>query len=446
MKRFLKNVLFLVFFALIAVVILNNVYKGIGYGYFKKALSRSGVTFFTRDNKINYSDMNSYKIENKDYNNATFYKSVKLNKNTPYRITCMIKTEEVEILNDRYENSGAKIYIMDTDEQSVAVTGTHDWQKVSLLFNSRQNEELNIGFMLGGSSNSGNVKGTAWFSDLKIEEGSLDDDNNWNVVCFIYKNTNVNLLDMNYKYTMSEDDIAQINNCMERFKSSCEEMSDGKMSVTYKVIEIDSSLSELSFDQDKGYYIDSKNISKQIDKYLDNENFDHIFVCARLSDENSCIPNKNWIGLGSMEYKGIGFSNIRMPTEAKSDKYVYNSKTNTFPEEVFIHEFLHTLEKNSRKYGYDIPDLHDNEKYGYKNNDVNGLYDWYKAYMTKTIDNNLGLDASIYNLKPLDDNNFTNAKKLDEFEDVRNIAERLKLVLKTMRDGIVSYKFERTEN
>ena len=56
MKRFLKNVLFLVFFALIAVVILNNLYKGIGYGYFKKALSRSGVTFFTRDNKIRYSD------------------------------------------------------------------------------------------------------------------------------------------------------------------------------------------------------------------------------------------------------------------------------------------------------------------------------------------------------------------------------------------------------
>ena len=52
MKRFLKNVLFIVFFVFIAVFAMNNVYKKIGYGYFKKALSKSGITFFTRDNKI----------------------------------------------------------------------------------------------------------------------------------------------------------------------------------------------------------------------------------------------------------------------------------------------------------------------------------------------------------------------------------------------------------
>lgn len=439
MKRFLKNVLFLAFFALIGVIVINILYKQIGYGYFKKALSRSGVTFFTRDNTIKYSDMNSYKIENKDYNNATFYKTIKLNKNTPYRITCMIKTENVEILNKRYENSGAKIYIMGSDEQSEAITGTKDWTKVTLMFNSKQNEELDIGFMLGGDSNSGNVKGTAWFSDLKIEEGYLDEDNNWNFVCFIFKNTNVNLLDMNYKYTMTEEDIKQIKDCMERMKNSCYEMSNHQMTVSYKIIEIDESITKLSYDDSKGYYIDPKDVSKQIDKYITEENFDHIFVCARLNDENSCIPNKNWIGLGSMEYKEIGFSNIRMPTLKGSTQYVYNEKTNTFPEEVFIHEFLHTLEKNGRKYGFNIPNLHDNEEYGYSKSDVNGLYDWYKAYMTQSIgDNNLGIDKSIYKLKPLDNNNFINAKELNEFEDVRNIAERLKLVIKTIRDGIIN--------
>lgn len=438
MKRFLKNVLFLAFFALIAVIIMNTLYKQIGYGYFKKALSRSGVTFFTRDNTIKYSDMNSYKIENKDYNNASFYKTIKLNKNTPYRISCMIKTENVEILNKRYENSGAKIRIMGSDEQSYAVTGSTDWTKVTLMFNSKQNDELDIGFMLGGDSNSGNVRGTAWFSDLKIEEGYLDESNNWNFVCFIFKNTNVNLLDMNYKYSMSDKDIEQMKSCMERFQSSCEEMSNHKMTVSYKIIEIDDAITQLSYDESKGYYIDPKDISKQIDKYLSEENFDHIFVCARLNDDNSCIPNKNWIGLGSMEYHGIGFSNIKMPTDKESVQYVYNDNSNTFPEEVFIHEFLHTLEKNSKKYGFDIPSLHDNESYGYEKSDVNGLYDWYKAYMNKSIDNHLGIDERIYKLKPLNDNNFKNAKVLNEFEDVRNIAERLKLVIKTMRDGIIN--------
>lgn len=439
MKRFLKNVLFLVFFALIAIIVMNNMYKRIGYGYFKKALSRYGVTFFTRDNTIRYSEMNSYKIENKDYNNATFYKKIRLNKNTPYRITCMIKTEDVRILNEQYENSGAKVCIMNTEEQSDAIIGTNDWQKVTLTFYSGQHEELDVGFVLGGSSNSGNVKGKAWFSDLKIEEGYIDNDSKWNIACFVFKNTNVNMLDMNYKYTMSEEDIEQIKSCMERFKNSCDEMSNGKMTVSYKIIEIDQSISELSFDKDNGYYIDAKNISKQINKYLDEEKFDHIFVCARFNDENSCIPNKNWIGLGSMEYRGIGFSNIRMPTDSKNEKFVYNSKTNIFPEEVFIHEFIHTLEKNAKKFGYEVPSLHDNNKYGYREDDTNGLYNWYKAYMTKTIDEeHTGLDEAIYKLKPLNDSNFINAKELNEFEDVRNIAERLKLVIKTMRDGIIN--------
>ena len=438
MKRFLKNVLFLAFFALIAIIVMNILYKQIGYGYFKKALSRSGVTFFTRDNTIKYSDMNSYKIENKDYNNATFYKTVKLNKNTPYRITCMIKTENVEILNKRYGNSGAKISIMGSSEQSEAIVGTNDWTKVTLMFNSNQNDELDIGFMLGGDSNSGNVKGTAWFSDLKIEEGYLNEDNNWNFACFIFKNTNVDLLDMNYKYTMTEEDINQIKSCMERFKNSCYEMSNHQMTVSYKIIEIDDSITQLSYDESRGYYIDPKDVSKLIDKALSEETYDHIFICARLNDDNSSIPIKNWIGLGSMEYKGIGFSDIRMPTNTESTQYVYKENVNEFPEEVFIHEFLHTLEKNSKKYGYEIPALHDNESYGYEKSDVIGLYDWYKAYMNKSINNHLGIDEKIYKFKPLNDNNFKNAKELNEFEDVRNIAERLKLIIKTMRDGIIN--------
>ena len=52
-------------------------------------------------------------------------------------------------------------------------------------------------------------------------------------------------------------------------------------------------------------------------------------------------------GYGSMTYKQIGFSNIRLPNDRDSDIYKYSS-TNTFPQEVFLHEFLHTLERNER--------------------------------------------------------------------------------------------------
>lgn len=433
MKRFLKNILFMVCIALIAIFVLNSAYKKIGYGYFKKALSKSGVTFFTRDSKITCSNTNSYKIENKDYNNATFYKEIKLNKNTPYKITCMVKTEGVEVLNKSLENSGAKISVLGTGYQSTAVTGTNDWKKVTLIFNSGSNEEVKVGFMLGGDSEFANVKGKAWFSDLHIEQGHIDEDNNWNFVCFIIKNTNVHVFKSQFKYSMTETDIKQINDCMERFQKSCQELSKNQMKVSYKVIEIEKPLTELTYDTERGYYIDPANVSGIIDSYLQEENYDHIFICTRLSDNNSSVPIKNWIGLGGMEYNGIGFSNIRMPTSENSPKYVYDEKNNKFPEEVFVHEFLHTLEHNSNKYGIPVSALHDNGKYGYEEITGEGLYQWYKDYMTMSIKNNgIGIDESLYRYKPVNEKNFENSIDINAFEDVKNIFERLRLVIDTM--------------
>ena len=48
-----------------------------------------------------------------------------------------------------------------------------------------------------------------------------------------------------------------------------------------------------------------------------------------------------------MDYYGIGYSNIRLPNSSKSYMYKYDSRINTFPEEVFLHEFLHSLERTS---------------------------------------------------------------------------------------------------
>ena len=36
--------------------------------------------------------------------------------------------------------------------------------------------------------------------------------------------------------------------------------------------------------------------------------------------------------------------------------YKYDSRINAFPEEVFLHEFLHSLERNAQEYGYDRPE------------------------------------------------------------------------------------------
>ena len=37
-------------------------------------------------------------------------------------------------------------------------------------------------------------------SDFKIEEGTANSNNNWNVACFVFKNTDVNINKKQYKY------------------------------------------------------------------------------------------------------------------------------------------------------------------------------------------------------------------------------------------------------
>ena len=113
-----------------------------------------------------------------------------------------------------------------------------------------------------------------------------------------------------------------------------------------------------------------------------------------------------------MDYYGIGFSNIRLPNEEKSYIYKYKRGVNQFPEEVFLHEFLHTLERNAKEYGYERPELHDYEKYGYKNEKLYGQEKWYKDYMNKNIETSngkIGLPEEIYSLKPAKTSDFQNS-------------------------------------
>ena len=133
-----------------------------------------------------------------------------------------------------------------------------------------------------------------------------------------------------------------------------------------------------------------------------------------------------------MDLEGIGFSNIRLPNNKNSYIYTYDSRINTFPEEVFIHEYLHSLERILQERNYQIPALHDNEKYGYTQEPLIGLRDWYSDYMKcniKTKDGKLvGLDEIVYTLTPPAKSDFKysvekefNHEPENVIEEVRNI-------------------------
>ena len=399
-----------------------------------------GMSVFKRDKKVKYSDINSYRITSNEFNDAMFSKEVQVKKNTPYKVTCMIKTKGVEA-NKNASRIGAQISISNTAERSVVIKGDNDWQKVEFIFNSKNRDIVDIAFRLGGTE--GYAKGEAWFSDFKIEEGQAEEDSNWNFACFIFENTNVTIDSKEIDIQVNNTDMADIKNTIERFKNSCKQLSNEKMTANCDIYEIQAPITSLSYDNEFGYYVAPEDIEEQIKDIINQNNYDHIFAIVRLGNEEyeDDIEIKDWIGLGGMDYYGIGFSNIRLPNSSKSYIYKYDSKINQFPEEVFLHEFLHSLERTAQEYGYTIPALHDYKEYGYENEYLIGQRQWYKDYMNQEIytsNGYIGLPNEIYTLKPAKRSNFEYAHELEIYTEPQNIIEEIRGIFNNLFRNIKS--------
>ena len=424
-----------------AVVVLVNVYgiyKSKDYNEFIRAEKSPYTSNFTRDKEVTTGKSASYKIESKEFNDAMFYETIKVDPQTPYKVTCMVKTENV-INQEKNFGGGAQISIEGTTERSNAISGTNDWQKLILYFDSKDRTEVNIGFRLGGYDNMST--GTAWFTDITCESGIADKSNTWDFVCFIFKNVDVSLQEngssSQYRLSMSQNDISLAKENMQRFQKSCEELSKYKMQINYDIIEIDTPITSISYDEKNAYYINPTDVENLIENYMKQKEYDHIFAVVRLGDlaKNIEIPVNDWIGLGGMDYHNIGFSNIRLPNDQNSYMYRYDSNINQFPEEVFLHEFLHSLERNLTEYGYDIPALHDSEKYGYKSEILISLKNWYKDYMQKNINSNgtkIGLDEAVYTIKPVHESNFKYSYQMEIANEPQNIIEEIRSIAKNL--------------
>lgn len=440
-SKFFKAVLLIVILVLFY-YIFNTILTGYRNNYFNgfvRAELNLYNSSFTRDTNVKYKDILAYKIHSPVYNDAMFYKTVSVKPNTAYRVTCKVKTESVET-EKTPSDSGACICIADTTEKSNSIVGTADWQELTMYFNSKNRTEVDIAFRLGG--NQDNCRGTVWFADFKLEQGTEIKDSKWNYACFIFKNIDVEV-DQKVETNMTSTEINDIKQNITRFKTFVDTYSSGKIKATCDVIEIDTPITTVSHDAENGYYISGDNISELINKYLDVKDYQHIFAIAKFGQGEAKLAVNDWLGLGSMTYKGAGFSNIRVPGD-NSNKIYQFSTYNQFPEEVFVHEFLHDLERISKEAGFETPALHDNEKYGYKVDNKVGLKDWYEDYMKNNISYKgkmTGLQADVYRMKPIGEEYLEFSVKVDFVREPENLLEELSMIFKTTAN-VVSTKME----
>lgn len=279
---------------IIIIFILFGIYKSHYFNGFIKAETTIGISEFRRDNDIKYSKDNSYRIVSTTQNDAAFYKEIHVEPNTPYKLTCMIKTEDV-IPSAINTDGGACISIIEQPEISKSITGTSDWQQVELMFNSKNRTTLKIGCRLGG--NSGTAQGTAWFSDFKLEKGLNLEDTNWNVACFIFENTDVEVDGERMKFSMSSSEMEAVKNDMEDFKASCKRLSESKIQIDYEIYNIEEPLTTISYSEEHGYYFDPYDVNKMIEDIVLENNYDYIFVAVKMGDNEKEIPVNNWVGL-----------------------------------------------------------------------------------------------------------------------------------------------------
>lgn len=275
-----------------------NFYKKNNFNEFVRSEINLHTSEFKRDNEVKYSKADSYKIVSNTANDATFYKKVKVQKNMPYKVTCKVKTENVISEND-ISGVGAQISVIGTTEKSIAITGTQDWQKIEMIFNSKNREEVSIGFRLGGYL--GECTGTAWFSDFTLEEGTASESKNWNFACFIFENTDVVVDGKEVKLSMTDNDVSDVKDVIRRFETTVNELSNNKMTADCDVYRMQKPISKLTYDEEFGYYVAAEDVEDSIKDIIKQNNYDHIFVVIRLGNEEYIddIEINDWIGLRS---------------------------------------------------------------------------------------------------------------------------------------------------
>lgn len=254
-------------------------YQKNNFNDFVRSETNIYTSHFTRDKEVKYNNETSYKIETPEYNDAMFYKKVQVKKNQPYKVTCMVKTNQIEA-KENQSGVGAQISIEGSTERSIAVSGTQDWQKIEMIFNSKNREEVNIGFRLGGYL--GEAKGKAWFADFTIEEGLEEQNNNWKFACFIFKTTDVTINQKQIKLSVTQSDIRDITNTLNLFENSCSNLSNRKMTADCDIYEINTPLASLSYDTEFGYFVSAEDVEEQIKDTIAANDYDHIFAIVRL--------------------------------------------------------------------------------------------------------------------------------------------------------------------
>ena len=130
--------------------------KGLPLGW--KVRTYAGRATATVDSPGHISD-HALKIESEAGSDTSLYQDVTVEPFTTYSLSAFIKTRDIK------GAEGALLNVHLTDFKTPAITGTSDWKKVEVTFNSGDSTTVSINCLYGGW---GAATGAAWYDDVQL--------------------------------------------------------------------------------------------------------------------------------------------------------------------------------------------------------------------------------------------------------------------------------------
>ncbi len=361
----------------------------------------NGSTVFSIDEKVHTDNsLYSIKLENTDYNISYVEKTYDVEPYTTYRFSAMVKYSGYALSpGAEFPRSGACVGKAYTYDNS-GYTTSSDWTFMEYEFST--GKETTYDLALQNGIFYGECKGTAWFSDVKLEKAEVTD--SWNILAVFFKNMDaavtLNGKTIHHKRSLTEAKIDEINTyCLDKLPTLLKDLSDNKMTVNsidrYYVDEAVTEKDLVPYEKEgviTGFCIDQNNselMRKTFDKYLAQKHYNQIIIFYPIYGLSG-----GWFGRGGSAYKYARFAQIM---DGREGKFENGDK---FQGQVAVHEMCHGLANRSKATnGDETPVFHDvlNEYTKmYPNSPDVGKYERIHQYMTCTLPDGRGLDPSVF--------------------------------------------------
>ncbi len=342
----------------------------------------------------------SVKIENTTYNSASVKKSFAVKPDTDYIFTARVKYRDYEPdPSAGARESGAWIG-WDNGRFRSLCTASEDWEQISCAFRTKDETSCTLALM-NGMYNAG-CKGTAWFTDLRLEEASAYSEH-WNILTVIFKNLDAtgerDGEQYSYQASFNREDMAYLAGHVKLLEELLPEMSGDLLRVDHVDVVSTAvpvrSLIPYDYDDAWGSHVHAwqpamtyDNVYREINRIM--EHTDRVYNQVILILPGYGIMG--WLGLANGDFRGANVCKLVDYTGTRA----LGANTVSECSLADVHEICHNLEADTRALGTDLVPLHSRSEHGYADG-RDGEYAWYTDYLRGEIrDGSQGIDPSVF--------------------------------------------------